>query len=196
MKCKLLLVATITINILTGNLLAQNKKTTTAKAVVTNSSDKLARPKLMVGIVVDQMRWDYLYRFYDLYKAGGFKRLLNKGFSCDNTMVPYLPTVTACGHTCVYTGSVPAIHGITGNNWFDNNTQKSVYCTEDNNDSIKTVGSNTKDIKVGRFSNSSKRCLASSSPQPSTLGKNTRLRTIINDSVFLIIVIWLITFYE
>ncbi|MFY0080220.1 alkaline phosphatase family protein, partial [Acinetobacter baumannii] len=62
------------------------------------------KPKLVVGIVVDQMRWDYLYRFNDLYKPnGGFKRLLGEGFSCDNTFVPYLPTVTACGHTCVYT---------------------------------------------------------------------------------------------
>lgn len=92
----------------------------------------IGRPKLVVGIVIDQMRWDYLYRFYDVYKpAGGFKRLLGQGFSCDNTFVPYLPTVTACGHTCVYTGSVPAVHGITGNAWFDNNLQRTVYCVED-----------------------------------------------------------------
>ncbi|GAC1537471.1 MAG: alkaline phosphatase family protein [Sediminibacterium sp.] len=100
----------------------------------------IKHPKLVVGIVVDQMRWDYLYRFYDLYKAnGGFKRLLGKGFTCDNTSVPYLPTVTACGHTCVYTGSVPAVHGITGNNWWDNNLQRTVYCTEDK--TVQGVGS-------------------------------------------------------
>jgi len=105
-------------------------------------TNSIQRPKLVVGIVVDQMRWDYLYRFYDLYKANaGFKRLLGEGFTCDNTFVPYLPTVTACGHTCVYTGSVPAIHGITGNNWFDNNTQKAVYCVEDK--SVQTVGSSS-----------------------------------------------------
>src|SRR5688572_25144634 len=76
------------------------------------------RPKLVVGIVVDQMRWDYLYRFYDRYSAdGGFKRMLTKGFSCENTFIDYVPTVTACGHTTLYTGSVPAIHGITGNSW-------------------------------------------------------------------------------
>jgi len=104
-------------------------------------NNTLAHPKLVVGIVVDQMRWDYLYRFYDLYKPnGGFKRLLGEGFSCDNTFVPYLPTVTACGHACAYTGSVPAIHGITGNNWFDNNTQKAVYCVEDK--SVQAIGSN------------------------------------------------------
>lgn len=110
---------------------------------------KIIRPKVVVGIVVDQMRWDYLYRFYDLYKAdGGFKRLLGDGFSCDNTMVPYLPTVTACGHTCVYTGSVPAIHGITGNNWWDNNLNREMYCTEDKK--VTTVGSSS--VEPGQMS--------------------------------------------
>lgn len=100
------------------------------------------RPKLVVGIVVDQMRWDYLFRFNNLYKPnGGFKRLLGEGFSCNNTLIPYLPTVTACGHASVYTGSTPAIHGITGNNWWDNNLQRSVYCTDDK--SVEVIGSNT-----------------------------------------------------
>lgn len=99
-------------------------------------------PKLVVGIVVDQMRWDYLYRYYDRYAAdGGFKRLLNKGFSCENTMIPYAPTVTACGHAGIYTGSVPAIHGIIGNGWWSSLLNTSVYCTQD--DSVKTVGSTT-----------------------------------------------------
>lgn len=100
------------------------------------------RPKIVVGIVVDQMRWDYLYRYYDRYADnGGFKRLLNKGFSCENTMVPYAPTVTACGHASIYTGSVPAIHGIIGNGWWNSELNSSVYCTQD--DSVKTVGSAT-----------------------------------------------------
>ena len=99
------------------------------------------RPKLVVGIVVDQMRWDNLYRFYDRYSENGFKRLLNNGFSCENTFIPYAPTVTACGHSSIYTGSVPAITGITGNFWWDNKLNRSVYCTEDS--SVKTVGSNT-----------------------------------------------------
>jgi len=125
------------------NSFSQKTKTT---ATATQSN---AKPKLVVGIIVDQMRWDYLYRFYDVYKPnGGFKRFLTEGFSCDNTFVPYLPTVTACGHTCVYTGSVPAIHGITGNNWFDNNTHKTVYCTDDK--SVQTVGSNT--VEAGQMS--------------------------------------------
>lgn len=91
----------------------------------------IARPKLVVGIVIDQMRWDYLYRYADRYSANGFKRLLNDGFSCENTFIPYTPTVTAAGHTCIYTGSVPAIHGIMGNNWYRRDLKRSWYCTED-----------------------------------------------------------------
>ena len=85
----------------------------------------------MVGIVVDQMRWDYLYRYYDRYQTGGFKRMLNEGFTCENTQIPYIPTVTAAGHTCIYTGSVPAIHGIAGNDFIIQATGKSMYCTDD-----------------------------------------------------------------
>jgi len=99
---------------------------------------KVARPKLVVGIVVDQMRWDYLYRFYDRYGANGFRRLLNDGFSCENTMINYLPSYTAPGHSCIYTGSVPSIHGIAGNDWIDNLTGKYWYCTEDT--SVQPVG--------------------------------------------------------
>jgi predicted AlkP superfamily pyrophosphatase or phosphodiesterase len=96
------------------------------------------RPKLVVGIVVDQMRWDFLYRYYDRYSAGGLKRLMQSGFSCENTFIPYTPTFTAPGHTCIYTGSVPAIHGITGNNFYDYKLNKELYCSEDK--SVQTVG--------------------------------------------------------
>ncbi|MBK0380138.1 alkaline phosphatase PafA [Mucilaginibacter segetis] len=102
----------------------------------------LARPKLMVGLVVDQMRWDYLYRYYDRYQSGGFKRLLNDGYTCDNTEIDYIPTVTAAGHTCIYTGSVPAIHGIAGNDFIIQATGKSMYCTDDS--TVTPVGSNSK----------------------------------------------------
>lgn len=105
----------------------------------------IARPKLVIGIVVDQMRWDYLYRFFPYFQTnGGFRRLIEGGMNCDNTMIPYLPTVTACGHTCIYTGSVPAIHGIAANSWFDEQEHKNVYCTDD--DSVHTVGSNTEEV--------------------------------------------------
>ena len=104
------------------------------------SQPTLQRPKLVVGIVVDQMRWDYLYRYHSRFAAnGGFKRLMNKGFNCNNTHIPFTPTYTACGHAAIYTGSVPAINGITGNNWYDNEKQKFVYCTDDS--SVSPVGS-------------------------------------------------------
>jgi len=116
---------------------AQTKKTIQAQPKAFPA--EVARPKLVVGLVVDQMRWDYLYRYYNRYTNGGFKRLINEGFSVENTFIPYTPTYTACGHTCIYTGSVPAVHGIIGNDWYDPETKKNVYCTEDS--SVSTVGS-------------------------------------------------------
>src|SRR5947208_12058509 len=91
-----------------------------------SSTTTLSRPKLVVGIVVDQMRWDFLYRYYDRYGSGGFKRLLNDGFSCENAMINYIPSFTAVGHSTIFTGSVPAIDGIAGNDWIDQLTGKSV----------------------------------------------------------------------
>ncbi|MGC4234945.1 MAG: alkaline phosphatase family protein [Niabella sp.] len=97
------------------------------------------RPKIIVGMVVDQMRWDYLYKFQDRYTEGGFKRLIREGFSCENTHIDYAPTITACGHTSVYTGSVPAIHGIIGNSWYDRMHGNTVGCVDD--DKVQLVGS-------------------------------------------------------
>jgi predicted AlkP superfamily pyrophosphatase or phosphodiesterase len=111
-------------------------------------NSRLERPKLVVGLVVDQMRWDYLYRYYNKYGNDGFKRLLNTGYSLNNVHIPYVPTVTALGHTCIYTGSVPAIHGIAGNDWTDKETGKNVYCTTD--ESVTPVG--TTNTKVGSHS--------------------------------------------
>jgi predicted AlkP superfamily pyrophosphatase or phosphodiesterase len=99
------------------------------------------QPKLVIGIVVDQMRWDYLYRYQEKYTANGLNRLLDKGYVCQNTQIPYVPTYTAPGHTCIYTGSVPAITGIVANNWYDKKIDKVIYCTDDN--SVKTVGDST-----------------------------------------------------
>ena len=98
------------------------------------------RPKLVVGIAVDQMRWDYLYRFYDEYGNGGFKRLMNEGFNCENCQINYIPSVTAIGHSSIFTGSVPSIHGIAGNNFLIDG--KMTYCCDDN--TVQTVGSDTK----------------------------------------------------
>lgn len=107
--------------------------------VATRKPASLPQPKLVVGIVVDQMRYDYLYRFYNKYGEGGFKRLLNEGFNCRNNHYQYAHTVTAAGHAAVYTGSIPAINGIIGNDWYDSFAKKPVYCVEDN--TVQTVGS-------------------------------------------------------
>ena len=124
----------IALAICSTGLFAQKSTTTT-----------LQRPKLVVGLVVDQMRWDYLYRYYEKYQNEGFKRLLNQGFAVNNLHINYIPTYTAVGHSSIYTGSVPAINGIPGNDWYEKSLGKSVYCTSD--DSVNPVG--TTDAKVG-----------------------------------------------
>jgi predicted AlkP superfamily pyrophosphatase or phosphodiesterase len=110
------------------------------------TSSQNARPKLVVGIVVDQMRWDYLYRFYDRYSSGGFKRLMHEGYNCENAFIPYTPTVTGAGHASTYTGTVPAIHGITGNDFYDYILNRKLYCSEDN--SVQSVGTTNDNGKM------------------------------------------------
>ena len=96
------------------------------------------RPKLVVGIVVDQMRQEYLYRFYNKYGNGGFKRFMNDGFMLKNAHYNYAPTITGPGHASVYTGTTPAVHGIISNEWYDKNLHKEVNCVNDPNQ--KAVG--------------------------------------------------------
>lgn len=100
------------------------------------SNDRPDRPRIVVGMVVDQMSWDYLYRYQNRFGEGGFRRLLTQGFNCQNARINYIPSVTAIGHASVYTGSVPSIHGISGNNFYING--KPAYCTEDK--SVASVG--------------------------------------------------------
>ncbi len=106
-----------------------------------NQNFKTNKPKLMVGIVVDQMRYDYLQRFYNKFDNNGFKRLLNNGFVLNDVHLNYTPTHTAVGHSSIYTGTTPSIHGIIGNNWYDKFLHKSIYCVDDAN--YVTVGGNT-----------------------------------------------------
>lgn len=102
---------------------------------------EFSNPKLVVGIVVDQMRYDYLTRFYNKYGEGGFKRMMNEGFNCKNNHFNYVPTYTGPGHASVFTGTTPKNHGIIANNWYDKETDKTVYCAEDN--TVLAVGSNS-----------------------------------------------------
>jgi predicted AlkP superfamily pyrophosphatase or phosphodiesterase len=103
-----------------------------AQAPKSIQSSTSSKPKLIVGIVIDQMRWDYINQFKSHFTSQqGFMRFINEGASCNNNLIPYVPTVTACGHAAVYTGSTPALHGIAGNQWYDNYQQRTVYCVED-----------------------------------------------------------------
>jgi len=117
----------------------------------TLGAQEAQRPKLVVGIVVDQMRWDYLYRFSDRFAdGGGLRRLLSDGFSCENTMIEHLPSYTAIGHAGVYTGSVPSLHGIAGNNFVHQATGRWIYCTEDTD--VQSVGTTNPQEKAGKMS--------------------------------------------
>ncbi len=107
------------------------------------SNAQQQRPKLVVGIVVDQMKMEYLYRFSGDFSNNGFKRLINQGHTFSNTHYNYLPTYTAPGHASIYTGATPAIHGIVGNEWFSRRTGKERYCTDD--DAVETLGNGSKD---------------------------------------------------
>ncbi|MDB2606795.1 alkaline phosphatase family protein [Zobellia sp.] len=106
-----------------------------------NETQLKTNPKLVVGIIVDQMRYDYITRFWNHYGDNGFKRLVNEGFNCKNNHYNYAPTSTGPGHTSVYTGTTPAVHGIIGNNWYDKIAGESVYCAGDAN--YNSVGTTT-----------------------------------------------------
>ena len=95
------------------------------------SNKNLEKPKLVVAIVVDQMRYDFLENLSDRYTENGFNRLINQGYNCKNNFYNYVPTVTGPGHSSVSTGSTPMTHGIVGNNWYNREKNTSVYCTDD-----------------------------------------------------------------
>lgn len=111
------------------------------KNKVEDDSKLRSKPKLVVGIIVDQMRYDYLTRFYDQFDEGGFKKMVEEGFNCKNNHFNYAPTSTGPGHTSVYTGTTPATHGIIGNNWYDKENDVDVYCASDDN--YTSVGTTT-----------------------------------------------------
>ena len=109
--------------------------TTTEQTVQVKDSLKTINetPKLVVGIVVDQMRYDYLTRFWDRFGDDGFKRLVNDGFNCKNNHYNYAPTKTAPGHASIFTGTSPKNHGIIGNDWYNKFEKQMVYCAGDTN---------------------------------------------------------------
>jgi predicted AlkP superfamily pyrophosphatase or phosphodiesterase len=97
------------------------------KAVETKA---LARPKLVVMLVVDQMRADYVDKFRGQW-TGGLKRLVEEGAWFREAAYPYAATETCVGHSTISTGAFPATHGMVANAWWDRDAQKMVTCTED-----------------------------------------------------------------
>jgi len=98
-----------------------------------SASSENKKPKLVVAIVIDQMRYDFLENLSHRYSDNGFNRLVNEGFNCKNNFFNYVPTVTGPGHSSISTGSTPKTHGIVGNNWYDRKRKRSIYCTDDGN---------------------------------------------------------------
>lgn len=133
------LIPTIFLFVLFFSCSTQEKMTKTTNVTSVDKSE--SRPKLVVGIVVDQMRYDYLTRFENKFGDGGFKRMIREGFNCKNNHFNYVPTYTGPGHASVYTGTTPKYHGIIGNNWYDKSLKEMVYCAGD--DTVESIG--TKD---------------------------------------------------
>src|SRR5947209_7895587 len=97
-------------------------------AVLVSAAPK--KPKLVLAIVFDQFRYDYLMRFRSEYHAG-FDRMLTKGAVFTNARYEHFPTVTAIGHSTFLSGATPSISGIIGNDWYDRDEGKTVTSVSD-----------------------------------------------------------------
>ncbi len=115
-----------------NSLIAQNKKRTEPNI-----------PKLVVVLSIDQMRTDYLSRYWNKFQAGGFKRLVNEGASCSNAQLDLHIQKISTGTATMFTGVYPATHGIVNDSWFDRLKKKEINCIVD--DYFITVGSDSKE---------------------------------------------------
>jgi predicted AlkP superfamily pyrophosphatase or phosphodiesterase len=106
-------------------------------------SQRNTKPRLIVGIVVDQMCYDYLYRFQSHFSEGGFNKFLKQGLNCRNVLYNYVPTYTGPGHASIYSGTTPSNHGIVGNDWYNRSNNQNINCVSDIN--CKTIGSNSQE---------------------------------------------------
>lgn len=127
--CKVLSLALAGLATVAGGAKAQAPKTA---AVAVKKAEKPTRPKLVVLLVVDQMRGDYVDKFRGQW-TGGLKRLLTEGAWFRSAAYPYAATETCVGHSTISTGSFPASHGMVANAWWDRGEQKMVTCTSDPN---------------------------------------------------------------
>ena len=107
---------------------------------------QVEQPKLVVGIVVDQMRFDYINRYWNDYGDGGFKRLISEGYNCTNTHFNYIPTYTGPGHASIYTGATPSTHGVISNYWYNRELEEYSYCVSDTD--MNTVGADNESGKM------------------------------------------------
>lgn len=144
MMDRLFLTAVLVCSLTSCSTLSQKQIKNTLQT--STQATTLERPKLVVGIVVDQMRYDYLTKFYSRFKDGGFKRLMNDGFNATNNHFNFAPTYTAPGHASVYTGTSPMNNGIIGNDWYDKFEKKSVYNAGD--DAYEPVGTTAAEGKM------------------------------------------------
>ncbi|KRP28635.1 MAG: hypothetical protein ABS28_04595 [Cryomorphaceae bacterium BACL22 MAG-120619-bin32] len=141
-------------------------------------SQQQDKPKLIVGVVIDQMRAEYLYRFQDNYAENGFKRLLREGFNVKNTHYNYIPTATGPGHTSIYTGTTPVNHGIVSNDWYNRELGRSIYCAEDSTVFLVDHLGVQKDEKFKNFSRSPKNNLTTTITDELKLFTNQRSKVI------------------
>jgi predicted AlkP superfamily pyrophosphatase or phosphodiesterase len=100
------------------------------------------KPRLVVMIIVDQMRNDNIYRYWGRYSNGGFKKLVNEGYYFKNAHFNYIPTYTGPGHASIATGATPSAHGIIANDWYSKKNRTTTYCVLDTN--VKSAGTKNK----------------------------------------------------
>ena len=108
-----------------------------------DSISNAIHPKLLVGIVVDQMRYDYLFRYWDKLGDDGFKKMITNGYLFKNANYSHIPTYTAPGHATIYSGCTPSQHGIVANEWYDESFKVTKYCVDDKR--FNSIGTNNEE---------------------------------------------------
>jgi predicted AlkP superfamily pyrophosphatase or phosphodiesterase len=131
---------------LTAGAQAQTQRSAPVAKAHARPKETGAKPKLVVMLVVDQMRGDYVDKFLGQW-TGGLKRLVDEGAWFRDAAYPYAATETCVGHATISTGALPATHGMIANAWWDREQQKMVTCTADPN--AKNLGYGGPSVKGG-----------------------------------------------
>ncbi|NPA45353.1 MAG: alkaline phosphatase family protein [Chlorobi bacterium] len=103
------------------------------------------KPKLIISIFIEGMRYDYLYKYWDKFSEGGFKRLINKGMFLKNAQYKYLYTKSSSAYATFVTGANPSQHGIINDYWYERLSNSKTYCTYNKN--VNAVGTNSYEEK-------------------------------------------------